>query len=43
MSIPNGSVPSPDAAATRFSGASLPVRNPYTGELDYEITRPTFT
>ena len=41
MSIPNGGVVPAAAPADPARGRTLPVRNPYTGEIDYEITPPT--
>jgi acyl-CoA reductase-like NAD-dependent aldehyde dehydrogenase len=41
MSTPNGSVLRPETAPDRPPGTKLPVRNPYTGEVDYEITPPS--
>ena len=40
LSIPKGSA-GPGGTGGRPPGRKLPVRNPYTGELDYEITPPT--
>jgi succinate-semialdehyde dehydrogenase / glutarate-semialdehyde dehydrogenase len=40
MSTPNGRVPPASGTGGRPPGRKLPVRNPYTGEVDYEITPP---
>jgi len=41
MSIPNESVPLPQGTGARPPRVTLPVTNPYTGEVDYQITPPT--
>ena len=41
MSSQNGRVSDEQGHAGRPPGRKLPVRNPYTGEVDYEITPPT--
>ena len=41
MSTPNGRVPDAAGTAARPRGRALPVKNPYTGEVDYQITPPT--
>jgi acyl-CoA reductase-like NAD-dependent aldehyde dehydrogenase len=41
MSTPNAGVVPPAATGDPARGPALPVRNPYTGEVDYEITPPT--
>ena len=41
MSQQNGSVFHPEGTDPRLSAGKLPVTNPYTGEVDYEITPPT--
>ena len=41
MSNQNGRVSSPGGPLDRPAGVRLPVKNPYTGEVDYEITPPT--
>ena len=41
MSTPNGSVSYPAGTRDRLPGGTLPVTNPYTGEVDYQITPPT--
>jgi succinate-semialdehyde dehydrogenase / glutarate-semialdehyde dehydrogenase len=41
MSTPNGRVVSPGGKQDRPPGRTLPVKNPYTGEVDYQITPPT--
>lgn len=41
MSDPSERASHPGGTGGRPSGRSLPVKNPYTGEVDYEITPPT--
>ena len=41
MIIPNEGVAPPAATGARPSRVALPVQNPYTGEVDYQITPPT--
>ena len=41
MSKPNDPLSHPAGTGDRPPGGKLPVRNPYTGEVDYEITPPT--
>ena len=38
MSSQNEGVPPPAATGARTSRVTLPVKNPYTGEVDYQIT-----
>ena len=40
MREPNGPLSHPAGTGDRPPGGKLPVRNPYTGEVDYEITPP---
>ena len=41
MSTPNGRVTDAAGTAGLPPGRTLPVKNPYTGEVDYQITPPT--
>ena len=41
MTIQNGPVSYPEATAGASQARQLPVKNPYTGEVDYQITPPT--
>jgi acyl-CoA reductase-like NAD-dependent aldehyde dehydrogenase len=41
MTIQNGSAVPPVGPGDPARGRTLPVRNPYTGEVDYQITPPS--